>query len=406
MPATDVVVGRQPIFDRDLRTVGYELLFRQTETSEGADGGLDGDRMTSEVLFGALSIGVQRLVGDKTIFYNADRGALTGSVPACLPPEQTVIEVLESVVADDEVLAGCAELQAAGYRLALDDFVWFDGAERLLSQAAIAKIDIQLVERREVPELVRRCRSFGVQLLAEKVETAEDLSWCMGLGFDLFQGYELARPTAIVGRALNASETGRLRLSASLMQEDLDFAGVEQIVRAEPVLAFQLMQIASIGPPGGTRRRVRTIHEALVLLGSRRLRSWLMLLMVCSSSATSPDDLITVLIRARTCELLAVEQDPHSGAFAFTAGMLSAFDRLLGVPTDEVSKMLALDDELREAAFGTDNAIAHLVHEVIDYEAGRLGERELGDAQVEGLELASARAIEWALQTTDVLAGA
>ncbi|MGH8962218.1 MAG: EAL and HDOD domain-containing protein [Jatrophihabitantaceae bacterium] len=397
---TDVVVGRQPIFDRALRTVGYELLFRNTyAATDSGDADLDGDQMTTEVLFGALSIGIHRLVGDKMIFYNADRGALTGSVPVWLPPGQTVVEVLESVVPDEDVIGGCQELQDAGYRLALDDFVWFDGAEALLARASIVKVDIQLLGPEELLELIARCRTFDVQLLAEKVETQDELARCMELGFELFQGYALARPAAVAGRALTASLTGRLRLSAALLQDDLDFAALDRIVRTEPALAFQLMQIASIGPPGGTRRQVRTIREALVLLGAQRLRSWLLLLTLRSASPTSHDDLITVLIRARTCELLASELDAPSGAFAFTAGMMSAFDRLLGIGPDEVIEILSPDEELRDAAFGTCTPMGRLVHEVIDYESGRLADH----AAEQSLEHASARAIEWALHTGETL---
>jgi len=42
---------------------------------------------------------------------------------------------------------------------------------------------------------VELCAGFGLQMLAEKVETREQLDACRKLGFDLFQGYLLSRPS-------------------------------------------------------------------------------------------------------------------------------------------------------------------------------------------------------------------
>ena len=42
--------------------------------------------------------------------------------------------------------------------------------------------------------LVNQLKRFGKRLLAEKVESVEQLTLCQSLGFDLFQGYYFARP--------------------------------------------------------------------------------------------------------------------------------------------------------------------------------------------------------------------
>ena len=60
---SDVFVARQPIFNRDLEVVGYELLFRSREAQaipspEGA---------TASVVLNAFTeIGLERIVGDRT----------------------------------------------------------------------------------------------------------------------------------------------------------------------------------------------------------------------------------------------------------------------------------------------------------------------------------------------------
>jgi EAL and modified HD-GYP domain-containing signal transduction protein len=207
--AFDVVVARQAIFDRAGGVYGYELLFRPNQGGTDAGVGLDGDVMTSTVLSSTVSIGIERLVGSGYIFCNAGRGLLTGSAPVALPPARTVLEVLETVAVDEEVIAGCRRLVGLGFRLALDDFTWRHGAERLLELADIVKIDLRLVPPERLPALVARCRRYGVALVAEKIETTHEYTRSLALGFEYFQGYALERPRTVPGPAIDASGPGR-----------------------------------------------------------------------------------------------------------------------------------------------------------------------------------------------------
>ena len=360
----EVVVGRQPIVDATGQLVGYELLYRSTSTPPAA---LTGAQMTAEVLLGALTIGVDQLVGDKLLLCNADRAVLLGDTPVALSPGRTVIEVLETVVLDEEVLAGCRELVESGFQLALDDFVWVDGVERLLDLAWVVKIDVLAQSPEEVVELVRRCRAHDVLLLAEKVETAEQLAWAREVGFDLFQGYVIERPAHVRGRALPASTTAHLRLAVHVLLDEVDFDQIEEILRREPGLVVQLLQMASRGGAHGLRREVRTIREALVLLGSVRVRQWIALTLL-QEHRSNTESVFTSLVRAKACELLARRFLGSGAEAAFTAGLLSALDLLLGVPAEELVDVLDLDTGLKQAAFERVGEVGALVSQVAAFQ--------------------------------------
>ena len=74
--------------------------------------------------------------------------------------------------------------------------------ERFASLVSIVKVDLRDTEPSVVPLLVDHCRRLGIGLVAEKVETTEEFDHCVALGFDYFQGYLLARPAEVAGRAL------------------------------------------------------------------------------------------------------------------------------------------------------------------------------------------------------------
>jgi c-di-GMP-related signal transduction protein len=386
-----VVVARQPITDREGAIVAFELLYRP-----GHPPAHDGEDMTAQVLLGALSIGVDRLVGRRWIFCNAERGVLVGETPVTLPPERTVVEILETVEIDDEIVEGCRRLCEAGFTLALDDFVWRDGVERLLELARVVKVDFLAVPRDQLRPLVDRCREYDVHLLAEKIETAEDLRLAQELGFDLFQGYAIERPALVHGQTVAASQGAHVQLALTLLGEDLDFEEIEAVLRREPGLVVQLLHLASIGSRGGLRGDVRTVREAMVLLGTARIRQWVALTILGSQPTGSADALATALVRARMAELLAGHRGVDTPEFAFTAALLSALDLLLGVGLDELGETTDVDDSLKAAAFRREGPVGRLVAEVTDYQLGLDASSSTPQPNQE-LDLVAAEAFAWAM---------
>lgn len=403
MTALDVVVGRQPIFDRTLSVLGYELLFRPVGALVVNGSTVDHDHMTAEVLFSSINIGVDRLVGDKHLFCNASRGVLAGEVPIVLPPERTIVEVPESVVLDEDDLSGCRRLRDEGYEFAVDRFSGSTDTASILELASMVKIDIQNTEPAALPELIERCRRFDVSLVAEKVATLDELTLCEKLGFDHFQGYLLALPRYVSGRALDIGHVARLRMSARLVDSECPISELEQIVRGDPAMAHQLLQLAGVGAAGGLRRNIKTIHEALVILGWRRLQSWVSLLLIADKGRGWQEGVTNTLIRARMCELTANAIDPLLADEAFTAGMVSNFDVLLGIPLDEVLESLPLDNDLGEALLNGEGPIGRLVADVSDYLLGHPERAVRSGLQETVFSNISLKALMWAVEFSSVL---
>ena len=399
--ATQVVVGRQGIYDTVGSVVGYELLFR------GVDGSAEtvtGDQMTAEVLYGAMALGFDHLVSDRDAWCNADRGVLVGDLPLNLPPERTVVEVLETVDLDESVQRGCQALADQGYRLALDDFTWRPGAEALLPLASIVKIDVLETVGTDLTELVDRCRQFDVQLLAEKVEHPEQLDELRAFGFELFQGYALERPSVIAGRSLEPGAITRLRMAATLLVDDPDLDDVEAVVRADPALAFQLIQLASVGRRGETRREISSLRQALVLMGSNRVRNWAALLVSRSPTRDAHShDFLSTLILARACELLVAQFDHSKAHVGFAAGMLSAMAAELQVSPEDICQTVTLSEELVDAAFRAHGPVGVLVHDAVEFHHGNHHAVQRSQVTLPALHSVFASAVAWAMNCSVAL---
>ncbi len=373
--SSELILARQPIFDRRLEVVGYELLFRPRTVSSVWRNPAQGDLMSAQVMLSAIDLGPERLVGDKRLFVNGSRGVITGEVPIVFPPEQTVVELLESVEVDDQVLAGVRRLVNQGYVVALDDFRWFDGAEALFELASIVKLDLLELGDDELASLVEHAHAMGLTVVAEKVEQWEQLRRCEELGFDYFQGYLLSRPQIVEGRSLEPSRLSSLRLASELWDPDADVRTIEQVVRTDPALGYRVLKVASVGTAHGLRRTVRSLTEALVLVGWRRLQAWVTVMLLADPGQAPEETISTVLVRARLCELLARRVDPELGDAAFATGMLSGLDLLLGVPGDEVLAELPVAPDVRSAILRWEGRLGSLLAEATFLQMGEASMR-------------------------------
>lgn len=339
------MVGRQPVFDEKLDVFGYELLFR-----DPGIGPVVGDVMTADVILRAgLDIGLGGLVGSGRAFVNATRPYLVGEREIPLPADQTVIEVLESVAHDAEVIAGCKRLVAEGYLLALDDYVWVEGDESLLELASIVKLDIIALSPMDLETHVERCSGTEARLLAEKVETMDQLELCQQLGFDLFQGYLLSRPVTVEGKSLDPSRLTCLRLIERLSDPDISARDIATIVEEDPGLSHRFLRAAATGAAQGMRKQLSSIREGVVLMGERRMRSWIILMLLSDLELTSVEHLRIAVTRARMCELVSTEIAVSRPDSVFTVGLVSALDVLLNTPLSNVVDNLSLTDELHAA---------------------------------------------------------
>lgn len=85
-------VARQPIYDRRLDLVAYELLYRPGKPDRAS--AIDPDVATSSMILNAFAeIGLENLVGDSLVHINVSRRFLLASDHPPLPSDRVVLEV-------------------------------------------------------------------------------------------------------------------------------------------------------------------------------------------------------------------------------------------------------------------------------------------------------------------------
>ena len=363
-----VRIGRQPIFDRELEVHGYELLFRGPIGDDAP--ATDGDGATSDTILNAfVEIGIERLTGGRPAFINLTRRFFAELPPLPFHPDSVVLEVLEDIPVDERLVEAVAGLHAAGYRVAIDDYLFESHWDPLLPHVSLIKVEINEDSLDGMAQRLERLKALPVQLLAEKVETHEQYRLLHEMGFDLFQGFFFARPDVVQTRRLAESTLVVSRILSRLHDPEVTIEELATLIGQDAALSFKLLRLVN-SPAVGLRRQVESIHQAIVLLGLERIRAWATLF-VLAGRGDQPQELLNLgLVRANLCERLARETGLGRPDTAYTVGLLSVLDGLLSVPMAQALEELPLPEEVRAAIGRQEGDYGRLLAQAIALDQG------------------------------------
>jgi EAL and modified HD-GYP domain-containing signal transduction protein len=259
-------------------------------------------------------------------------------------------------------VAACRRATAQGYVLALDDFDGRETLEPLLEHVRIVKVDVQQHPPDALAALVRRLRARGLTVLAERVETDAVRRQCADYGCTLFQGYVFSRPETLGGRSVPAQQAAILNLLGLLDDESVGEAQLDEAMRGHPSIAHALLGLVGSAAMGA--REVRSIPQAIRLVGRGSLRRWMLVLLAASAASQGPvahEAALQALVRARFAERIAEAAGLADPGSHFLVGLLSRLDVLLGVPLPEAVARLPLGDDVRTALLTGDGALGRVL---------------------------------------------
>jgi len=404
----NIFLARQPIVDRNENLFAFELLFRSAST--GGANVVDGTNATAQVMVNAFNeMGIAEVLGTHKGFVNLDAELLHSDLIELLPKQHVVIELLETVVIDDAIIARCHELKTMGYSLALDDVVEFsEEIKPLLGVVDVIKLDLMQIDPARLSGLVKELKRYPVKLLAEKVENREQARQCKEMGFDMFQGYYFSRPEILAGKRTNPSKIALLRI-LTLMMSEADDAKIEEAFKEHADLSYNLMRMVNSTGTGLTTK-INSLKHGLIVIGRRSLQRWVQLLLYASDSGDVKVSPLMQLAatRGKFMELLAQQKCPGDTAYAdraFMAGMMSLLDALLGEPLQDILSRISLHEDVVTSLLGHAGDLGDLLTLCESLEADYIaGLRENLDTHskigMDDINQAQLKALSWANEIT------
>jgi c-di-GMP-related signal transduction protein len=390
-------LARQPIFDREEKLFGYELLFR-----DGLDNHFHGEDVEAAcrtTLDNSLLMGLDLLCARSFTFINCTQEILLHGHATLLPPHSTVVEVLESVPPERDVYNACLRLKEAGYRIALDDWVPDDPREPLADLADIIKLDLIASPRGSWQRMADCYSKRAIRMLAEKVETRADFVATRDMGFVYFQGYFFQRPVVLATNIVPTAQVNYLRMLEMATRAELDWVELEKLIKQEASICYRLLRYMN-SAAFAFAREIRSVRHALSMLGEREIRKWISLVATIGAGKNKPGELVqSALIRARFCELLS-SRVSGKNADDFLLGLLSLMDAILGIAMEDLLRRVPVEREIKAALLGLPSRLLPLyqlmlAQESADWERCKdlAGQLQLAESDI---AQAYVNAVKWA----------
>lgn len=393
------LVARQPIFDLQGAVWGYELLFRDPSLRPGL-AGKSSEAATSTVMVYGFELMRPLLRGRQRFFINFTSEFLQAELPAILPPEVCVIEILEDSTPTPQVLQGLGNLKKKGYMLALDDYTGQPELEPFIPLVDIVKVDVLGSEAEDIARLSAFLAPHGKRLLAEKVEDAAMAQTCRDAGFSLFQGFFFSRAEVVSGKKLNPAQVTKARLLALCAREDAELQDMEELISGDVYLSYQLLKYIN-SLYFGLPTRVVTVEHAVSLLGLLKIKQWLFITTLASldDSPMSQELAYISAFRGKFLELLSGNAGEgvyrSLSARLFLTGLFSLLESMLRMPLPEIFETLDLAPDIMQALSGKPGPLTPWLQLLQAYEKGqweevqklssllRISDRELAAAYVD-----------------------
>lgn len=398
-------LARQPILDRKESLCAFELLFRTGGNATGEVVADDAHASAQLMLNVFWELGIAEVLGAHKGFIHLDAELLRSEAVELLPKQQVVLELLNTVVIDEAVIARCRELKAMGFSLALDNLSHLDETIRpLLGVVDVVKLNLEKIDPAQLPGLVNSFRQYPVKLLAEKVESREQARKCMAMGFDMFQGYYFSSPVVFSGKRVDPSKVTLLRI-LTLMLSGAENDKIVNAFKEQPILSYHLLRMVnSVG--SNLTVKISSLSHGLMVLGRRALQRWVQLLLYASGKeGTTVNPLMQLAAtRAKLMELVAKQVRPRDLDYAdraFMIGMLSLLDVLMEEALPDIVARMNLSDEIKAALLEGSGDLGDLLDLCVELELGdatavqkKLAARP--GLSVDALNMAQTEALRWA----------
>lgn len=405
-------LGRQPILDRNQNLVAFELLFRQEEADEEINISNDLSASANVIINAYCQLGIQNVLGKQRGFINADPGLVMSDIISLLPSKHVVLEIKETTTLTADFMQRCSELKQKGYQFALDNVVAMnEKVEQLLPLVSVVKVNVLEVEKNELSKLVAELNRWPVLLLALRVETREQESNCMKLGFQMFQGFYFAKPEVLSVKRADPGKLSLLKL-LTLVMGDNDIEEIEKEFKHQPGLSYNLMRMVN-SVASGLPQKINSIKHAIMIMGRKQLQRWVQLLLYTADQSNenmSNALMQTAAARGKLMELIATAERPHDKNHqerAFMVGILSLLNVLLGIEMQKIVDKLEIPDDMSQALL---NREGRLGQELKLIEANEKGDvaviqlilAELGFLSLSDLADIEIQAIGWANRISEV----
>jgi len=356
---------RRPVFDKTLDVTAYELVLGDGPVAEVKVDNATGKLVLNEV----VELDFEQIRDGKRIQLTVKPSFFELELPPQLGPGNVTL-VLSSGVDDSPAVVSSLEyVRAIGYHIVLDDMVANPDLRHLVRFAQAIKVNFGQEIGLSLEKQIGILKSAGVELIADRIQSYDELRSASHQGFTQFQGTFLSRPDAFRETRAPAAQIAALELITLLQNPEADINEIAEVIRRDVSLSYRILKVVN-SAQYSLQRPLGSIEEAIMLVGTKQIVEWVGMMSMAGLN-DKPSELTRVaMVRAGVCETLAGRLGRQDVQRFHLAGLFSVIEALLDVPAEKALQDLPLSTEIVDAILAFGGTMGEVLEGVIAYEEG------------------------------------
>jgi len=285
------------------------------------------------------------------VFLNLGSEELVVDLLAAKPAKNLLVEVPAFMAGEPAMAAAMAAAHANGNGLLLKGRPSKPLPREILPYFKHAIVDLS--EERRVNSAVPLGVTRTITIVQSGVNNVADMEKSFARGAVAVLGWPIDDAVTMAAGKDKGKVPTNVQLIAQLMRQvdaEESTAKLEATLKRDPTLAFQVLRLIN-SPALGLKIEVSSIGHAVMLLGHKRLKRWLALLL---PTATREPNLRPILFASVRRGFLMEELGRASGddemrSEMFICGVFSLLDRLFQKPISTLLASIPVPQRVREA---------------------------------------------------------
>ena len=363
------LLTRHAIFDREQKVYAYELAF-DTPFDAVYKSTLKEDQKTSKVLTDSFfSLGLDKVTDGKRAFVQFSKNLLVSEFTKMFPKDAIAIQIPVDLKPDSRVVAACKDLKSEGYMIVLDDYAFQTDFMNILPFAYMVKVDAKKIGEYIRKTIVTKLQPRGIKCALKNVNDQQSYYKSFPMGYDYFQGSFFSKPSVVDKKDVPVYKFNFMEMIKQINQPEVDFGKIEDIIKHDVSLTYKLLRMIN-SSAFGMKNEVKSIKQALVLLGALEVKKWLTLVVLSNIGNDKPDELMKkALLRAKFLELVApLAGLSENASDLFLTGMFSLMDAMMDQSIESLLDGLPLGESVKNVLLGNDSPYQTPMKLVLDYE--------------------------------------
>ncbi len=340
-------ISKQKIFNSKNRLFAYELVFK--DSSDELTSLSSSVKETAKLIISSISSPeLDKLLGKNTMaFVNVDEHTLVKGILDVLDNDRFILNISEDIDLTDKVVAKVIQYKKRGFKLSIEHFDssmhMIKKFSRLFNFIDIIKMDITLSEPENLAKVMQKFKGGRIKLLAENIESKEDLKKYVSMGFDYFQGYYLDKPEII--EIIGSKEPAKFVILQliKIIKNDNSTEKLELFIKKQPDLSYKLVEFFN-----NTKKfnvKIESLTQVITLMGRAKLLRWL-LLYLYSESSKNPASKTILDLAIKRAQRMEKEASSQNKDKAYLAGMFSMLSSIFETDIKDLMNHIQMDRDI------------------------------------------------------------